>query len=170
MAKKEPVKIELTKESVEFIRRFSDYPEVLSDGIRDGMDRANLVSLSRIQRSRFSGTGPFKPSQHRLGIVSGRLRRSLRTVPAEVENASNLEVRSGMGSAVEYFGAHEFGLRKRVTVRSHLRNGSRVRSHTRAMNVPERAPLRTGLRDDDVQEIYQEEIERGIRRSVENLT
>lgn len=153
----------------------------MAEGIRKGLDRANLLSLSRIQRGRFTGVGPFPVSLQRLGHVSRRLIRSLGASRAAVRDAGSLSVASAMGSNVSYFGPHEFGFDGAVQVPAHSRrmpeiertsrSGRRyrvpahtqsVRAHSRRMRVPERRPLRAGLAEPETVEIYQAELFAGI--------
>lgn len=95
----------------------------------------------------------------------------------EPSNITGQTVTGSMGSNVEYAGVHEYGFAGEVQVRSFRRGVSptqfvkaglgvlkgtrklgkeafkaalgmeQVRAHRRRMNVPERAPLRTGLSD-----------------------
>lgn len=176
------VEIELTKKSREFIERFQDAPEILADAIREGLDRAGLLVISRIQRNRFTGKGPFPVSAQKLGVRTGRLRRSLGMIPARIKREKTMEVETEAGpinaragSVVSYFAAHEFGSRRPVSVRAHRRQrqGQQphdVRSHTRRMNVPERMPLRAGLRERKTQELFADAIEQAMTDRLENLT
>lgn len=153
----------------------------MAEGIRAGLDRANLLALSKIQRERFNGVGPFPVSQRKLGHRTRRLVRSLGASRAVVRNAASLTVGSGIGTNVKYFGPHEFGYDGPVKVPAHRREmpeitrtsrtGRRytvpahtqsVRAHSRRLKVPERRPLRTGLAQADVKEIYKAEIYTGI--------
>ncbi|HRQ87214.1 MAG TPA: hypothetical protein PLA50_00330 [Bacteroidia bacterium] len=153
----------------------------MAEGIRNGLDRATPIATSRVNRARFTGNGPFPVDAHRLGHRSRRLTRSLTHSPASVVDARTLSVRSGIGSNVAYFGAHEFGFEGAVNVPAHSRempevarvsssgrqykvpaHTQNVRAHSRTMRVPRRAPLFTGLSEDAVQEIYKREIYTGI--------
>lgn len=154
----------------------------MAEGIRGGLDRANLIALARIQRARFNGVGPFPVAQSRLGHRSRRLVRSLGASRAVVRAEATLSVGAGLGSNVRYFGPHEFGYSGAVQVPAHARrmpetervsrSGRRyrvpahdqsVRAHRRVVAIPERRPLRAGLAQPDVQEIYQAELYAGIR-------
>lgn len=150
---------------------------VMAEAIRKGLDRANLISLSRIQRARFTGTGPFPVSEQKLGHRSRRLIRSLGASRAVVRDAASLKVGTGIGSNVKYFGAHEFGFEGSVSVPAHTRqmpetarvsssgraytvpaHTQTVRAHSRRMKVPERRPLRAGLEEEATRETYLGEI------------
>jgi hypothetical protein len=154
----------------------------MAGGIRRGIDRANLIVVGRIKRSRFTGVGPFPVSQQKLGHRSRRLIRSLDASRAEVINADRLSVESGIGSNVKYYGGHEFGFDGQVSVPAHTRempetsrvssagraytvaaHTQKVRAHSRRMRVPERRPLRAGLAEPQNQETYQDEIYTGMR-------
>lgn len=162
--------------------RYAEAPARVAEGIRAGLDRANAIVLSRVNRDRFTGVGPFPVSEHKLGHRSRRLTRSLSASRAVINDASSLRVASGIGSNVVYFGAHEFGYAGTVTVPAHSREmpeitrtsrGGRqytvpahtqsVRSHSRRMKVPMRAPLMTGLREEQNQETFKDEIYTAIR-------
>lgn len=88
--------------------------------------------MGRAVRGRFTGQGPFPVSQNKLGIVTNRLRKSLRTTPVQV-NAGTGEISISQGSNVSYFASHEFGYKGRVQVRGHTRRavaGNRRRDTT----------------------------------------
>lgn len=153
----------------------------MAEGIRAGLDRANVIVLSRIQRSRFTGTGPLPVEQRRLGHRSRRLIRSLGASRAVIRDAGGLSVGTGLGSNVTYYGAHEFGFAGTVQVPAHRREmpettrtsrsgraytvparTQSVRAHSRRMRVPERRPMREGLAEERNQETYKDEIYTGI--------
>jgi hypothetical protein len=151
--------------------------ERMAEGVRRGLDRANLIVLSRVQRSRFTGVGPFPVPQQKLGHRSRRLIRSLGASRAIVRQASTLRVGSGIGSNVAYFGVHEFGFEGAVAVPAHQRKmpaiqrtsskGKQytipagiqsVRAHSRKMKVPARRPLFAGLIESANRETYKDEL------------
>ncbi len=132
-------------------------------------------TLGRAVRGRFTGRGPFPVTERRLGVVTNRLRRSLRATAPQVDEAEG-RVSLSMGSNVKYFAPHEFGFRGQVQVRGHVRrfsaetgktyrgrltkaavstargriqagrsNYANVRPHARRVNIPERRMLRTEL-------------------------
>jgi len=108
------------------------------------------------QKERFTGSGPFPVAANRLGNISGRLKRDLH---AETVEHTPTGYQGKIGSAVEYFGAHEVGFEGDVSVRAHTRaahtlqkrNMSRleqsVRSHKRHLKIPARRPLRTAIEE-----------------------
>lgn len=133
-----------------------------------------LLELATVaQRERFTGYGPFPVAEHRLGVVTGRLRRDLHAEPA---TKTSTGYTGRIGSPVEYFRAHEIGFDGDVTVHAHTRSAREVnrkamervskkgtkftikanrfslmeqsvRSFTRHMKVPARAPLATAIRE-----------------------
>jgi hypothetical protein len=127
------IKIELPPESEATIQRFRDMPEELPKAIKRGMDRSLQIVTGRIVEKRMSGKGPFPPPQHRLGEVTGQLRRSLRAEPAEIAQQT---VTGAIGTPVIYGAVHEFGFSGTV-------RGKGGKSHH--MHMPERAPVRTGV-------------------------
>lgn len=149
----------------------------MAEGVRRGLDRANLIVLSRIQRKRFTGVGPFPVPQQKLGHRSRRLIRSLGASRAIVRQASTLRVGSGIGSNVVYFGVHEFGFEGTVSVPAHTRKMPErqrvsskgrqytipagmqsVRAHSRRMRVPARRPLFAGMIESQNRETYKDEL------------
>lgn len=124
------------------------------------MERAVSLGLQMIvlevQKDRFTGQGPFPVSQHKLGVVSGRLRRDLHAEPA-ARTATGF--RGRIGSAVEYFAAHELGFDGTVDVKAHTRANytvekrgysvlaQSVRGYKKHLKIVARGPLRAGLKD-----------------------
>lgn len=85
-----------------------------------GIERASLEIVGAAVKGRFSGQGPFPASQNKLGVRSGRLRRSIRATKAQV-NLRTGEISVGFGSNVAYFAIHEFGFTGDVQVKGHTR-------------------------------------------------
>ena len=150
------ITIELPPESQALIRNFDKLPDELPKAIKRGMDRALSVVRGRIQEKRLSGKGPYPPSQHRLGEVTGQLRGSAREEPAVI--AGNT-VTGAIGTPVIYGAVHEFGFSGAVRGKG---GGSR------RMNLPERAPFRTGITEN--QDYIAGEITAEIDKSLENLS
>lgn len=144
--------------------------ETLRNALTLGMQEIAL----KAQKERFTGKGPFPVSQHRLGNVSGRLKRDIHAEDATI-TATGYSAR--IGSVVEYFGIHELGFEGSVSVRAHTRkphtiakrNMSRleqsVRSHSRQVKVPARAPLRHAI-EDHALPILDNAISRALRKLV----
>lgn len=137
--------------------------ETLRNSISLGLQMLAL----RVQKERFTGQGPFPVADKKLGVKSGRLSRDLHAEPAAVTGNGY----SGrIGTAVEYFAAHELGFEGEVSVRAHVRSAhtlskkkitnskgkvqirpaqsrleQSVRAHKRKVKIPKREPLRTGI-------------------------
>ena len=166
------VKIELSEAAKDILRHVTEMPQSMLGDIAKGMQKANVMLVSRIQAERLTGQGPFPVEEHKLGVRSGRLRGSLHA--GGVTIADN-RVESSIGSNVKYAAVHEFGgpihheasvgsvrLRTdragnllRQGVNPHLAVFARAR-HKRVKTVrwsadahdvmmPERAPVRTEI-------------------------
>lgn len=106
--------------------------------------------------------GESKRSSKRAILVrSGRLRRSPRVIHADSDSAI-------MGTDVPYAQAHNEGFRGRVNqrVRAHRRNGKKVKSHKRTinLNIPERRFIGdSAVQDARIQRMMTAEIIRAIK-------
>ena len=149
------ITIELPPESQALIKNFQQLPAEVPQAIKRGMDRALSVVRGRIQENRLSGKGPFPPSEHRLGEVTGQLRGSAREEPAVIVGDT---VTGAIGTPVIYGAVHEFGFQG--TVRG---KGGKSRN----MNMPERAPFRTGITENA--DYISGEIGSEIDKSLDNL-
>ncbi len=142
-----------------------------------GMAKALSLGMQqlaiRAQKERFTGKGPFPVAEHRLGVVTGRLRRDIYAEPVEMTQTG---YKGRIGAAVEYFGAHEVGFEGTVQVPAHQRAGytvdrpartrtskkgnpfsirankfsvlpGSVRAHSKKLKIAARAPLRTALEE-----------------------
>lgn len=151
-------------------------PDVMLSAVRRGMSRAGQLVAGQIIRTRLTGKGPFAISAHQLGVRSGRLRKSVRSTPAEV---SGNEVAVKIGSAVRYAAAHEFGFTGPVKVKAHQRTVKKafgvklkspvtgpVKAHQRKVTIPERAPIRTGIQEN--LPIFSNEITREVKAAFGN--
>lgn len=88
--------------------------------ISSGMARGGQIVLGSAVRYRFTGKGPFPIAEHRLGVVTNRLRKSMRVTPPQIKEGENA-VTMSFGSDVKYFALHEFGFKGKVQVRGHNR-------------------------------------------------
>lgn len=166
------ITIPFDAEGTTLLARMKNMPTIVRRAIMRGLDRAGALVTGQITRTRFTGQGPFPVSEHRLGVKTNRLRGSLRwsKAQADVERIS-----ASIGTNVKYAGVHEYGYSGSVGVRAHRRKvpsrdvfaqrltktgkvskrkGEKiasgvasVRAHRRTMQIPERAPLRTGLEE-----------------------
>jgi hypothetical protein len=180
------IQIELTPEAQATLRSFQTLPPRMLEKMRSAMDEANQLVLGQVTAKRFTGRGPFPPPEHRLGVRTGRLRQSLRASKAEIAGNS---IQSAIGSNVVYLAMHELGFTGQVNVKSFTRrvptnrfgraprsplkivrgkksspSTETVRAHTRNMNVPARAPLRTGIEEN--LDIYRDKLSTAVLESM----
>lgn len=80
-------------------------PQLLAAVART-MDDENLLTIGHINAQRMTGKGPFPVSEHKLGVRTGNLRRSLRASKTRLVGDSLV---STIGSNIVYAGIHEFG-------------------------------------------------------------
>jgi phage gpG-like protein len=145
-------------------------PDVMVSSIRRGMNRGTQLVTDLIRRNRLTGQGPFAVSAHQLGVRSGRLRKSLYNTPAVV---SGMEITTAIGAKVGYAAAHEFGFKGKVPIKAHNRTIKKafgvklkaasthaVKAHQRSVNIPERAPIRTGINENLA--VFSNEISREV--------
>lgn len=168
------IKIELTQEAQGVVAKLQTLPARIIQSIAAAMNAENLITVSHIQRKHLTGTGPFPPEQHKLGIRTQRLRSSARASDAIITGQT---VDSSIGSNVLYAAVHELGGRinkkardQKIRLRTDAR-GNLVRQlknsnlatfaradHKRArettahigaheIEIPERAPFRTGIQE-----------------------
>jgi hypothetical protein len=161
--------VELSEEAQKKIARVQNVGGMLAALARE-MDGQNQLTLSHIMRHRLTGRGPFPPSEHKLGVVTGRLRGAAWASPAAI---SGNTITSAIGDNVGYAWLHEHGAdftRKGGKVRLRTdRSGNLIRhgvngklatfaraSHKRVkevafgahqVHVPARAPFWTGIQE-----------------------
>lgn len=142
--------IRLTPEAHAALARMQTFPERMKDAIRATMDLENELTVGHIQQHRLSQRGPDT-----LGVVTGRLRRSLR--PSKARVIGNAIV-SAIGTNVKYAGIHEFGgrtaphvIRARAGGALRFRVGNaillRKKVNHPGSQIPARAPIRKGIAD-----------------------
>jgi hypothetical protein len=152
-----PIIIEVTPQAQAVIAKLQRFPQEMGQAIKRGMDNAGVIAQGDITRQRFSGKGPFPPLLHKLGEVSERTKQALIWKPAQVSTAGNqVSVTGTIGVfGVWYFRLHEEGFSKVV----HKKKGG-----SRILNIPARAPLRTGIQDHipNFQRKIQEELEKTL--------
>lgn len=137
------ITIQLSPQAIALKERFDRAPREFPQAIRRGMTRALAVVSGRIQERRLTGHGPFPTLEHRLGERSGQLKLRTQSKPATVTSEGDTAVVEGaIGSSVFYAAFNEFGTKK----------------------TPERAPFRTGIRE-NVKYIT-DEIEKEIEKSL----
>ena len=162
------INIQLTDNANAIVAKLQHFPEKMSQALCRAMDYQNELTIGHIQADRMSARGPFT-----LGVVTNRLRGSIRRSNAAVFGNSII---GKIGSNVVYMGVHEFGFDDDVTVNAYTRRCAsrnvqrfvagretkrltaiklktvaegiaQVRSFTRHMRMPERAPIRLGISD-----------------------
>lgn len=130
-------------------------PVVMLRAVAKGMERGTLVIAGKIQKERLTGKGPFPIPQNRLGVVTGRLRQSVRTTKPQINGD---QVTTSIGSNVSYAALHEFGFSGLVKVKAHPVTIEKAfgrklkapvtftrKAHERSVTIAERKPFRTGI-------------------------
>jgi hypothetical protein len=122
------ITIQLSPSAIALADKFKKAPAEFPHAIKRGMDKSLQIVAGRIQEKRLTGAGPFPVGEHRLGERTGQLKLRTRATEATIESAGDTATVTGaIGSSVKYAAAHEFGSAK--------------------AHVPERAPFRTGIRE-----------------------
>jgi hypothetical protein len=130
-----------------------------------------------ILNRRFTGHGPFPPSEHRLGVVDGELRKSMKIFPPKLSGDT---ITLAAGGTVKYFDVHEYGFSGTVSVRAHERKIKRkrrrrkgeaattmVKAHQREnVVIPARAPLRTGFEDKQTSDRFTKAIVKDAEKAI----
>jgi hypothetical protein len=177
------MRIEITTEGAEQLRELlekaGEMPARSVAALTRALTQASLEITGQAVKLRFTGKGPFPPAQNKLGVRSGRLRRSIRVTKPQA-NLRTGEISLSYGSNVAYFKIHEFGFTGPVQVKGHTRRGRntkagkaaknapapathQVRAHQRQVKVPARAPLGTQLKAATSTASYQRNIARELR-------
>jgi hypothetical protein len=132
------ITIQIPAETQAKIDKIAQLPSDIPVAIKRGMDYALSQVRGRIQAQRLSGKGPYPPSEHRLGIVTQQLQRSLREEPAVIAGD---KITGAIGSPVFYGALHEYGWSGTVV------RGTKSGTTSYRMTIPERAPVRTGVQE-----------------------
>lgn len=154
------------------LHQLGNMPAVALQAVAAGMKRAGTEVLGTAVEKRFSGKGPFPVAQHRLGIRSNLLRKSLRVTAPQIHAGSG-EVTQGFGSNVRYFLLHELGFSGPSPVRAHRRNTAsgkvaNVRAHTRNLTIAARAPMITELQSERTRATYLRQITRELELAIDS--
>lgn len=137
------ITIQLSPSAIALADRFKAAPQQFPQAIKRGMNRSLAIVSGRIQERRLTGRGPFPVSEYRLGERTGQLKLRTRATPAQITSEGNQTVVTGaIGSSAFYAAIHEFG----------------------GKHAPERAPFRTGIRENIA--YITEEIEREVIKSL----
>lgn len=115
------VRIQVEADTAALLRRAA--PETMLRVVKRAMDRAVQATHGHITKERLTGQGPFPVAQRRLGVVTNRLRGSLRWTRAVISGDT---VTAAIGSNVKYAAAHEFGFNGSVQVKAHQRRSARI--------------------------------------------
>jgi len=137
------ITIQLSPSAIALADKFRAAPQQFPQAVKRGMDKALAITSGRIQEKRLTGHGPFPVVEHRLGERTGQLKLRTRATPAVIEGTGEqVTVTGAIGSSVFYAAIHEFG----------------------GKHAPERAPFRTGIRENLV--YISETIEKEIMTSL----
>ncbi len=138
------ITIQLSPQAIAIANKFKSAPQEFPQAIKRGMTRALAIVSGRIQERRLTGHGPFTATEHRLGERTGQLKLRTQSVPSTVTTEGEQAVVTGaIGSSVFYAAFNEFGTRK----------------------TPERAPFRTGIRENA--QYISNEIEKEVVKSLQ---
>ena len=109
----DPIIIGIDSNAAQIAQQVKTFPARVGVAIAKALDLENQLTVGYIDARKLSQRGAMT-----LGVVTNRLRSSMRATPAIVTGNS---VESSIGSNVKYAGVHEFGIDKDVTVRGYTR-------------------------------------------------
>lgn len=122
--------IQIGPDGEALLQKLAGFPDEARQAIARGMGMGAALVVGKISRDRFTGQGPFQVSEHRLGVVSNRLRASLRwngtglpgrTTGGEPSKIEGDSITSSIGTNVNYLGVHEEGFHGTVQVKTFTR-------------------------------------------------
>lgn len=161
--------ITLKTNAAEVLRHLREFPAAMAQGIARALDRRNELTVGQIQARKLSQRGPTT-----LGVVTNRLRSSIRPALAQVAGPSRIV--SAIGSNVSYAGAHEYGFDGTVQIPAHSRKVTQVfgrqlkspitaevRSHSAKRHIPARAFISSTVGEES--EKYAADISAAILRA-----
>jgi len=96
-------------------------PEAMLKAIAAALDRENELTVGHIQAQHLTGHGPFPVEEHKLGVVTNRLRSSVRPELATIQEATS----KAPSAAMSFTPASTRGIDKMVGVRAFTRHDSR---------------------------------------------
>lgn len=138
MAEIPPIKIQISDDARKILAGMKDVPLRMARAMCRALDRENQLTIGHIQETKLSERGPKT-----LGVVTNRLRSSVRATAAEVIGDG---VTSSIGTNVIYAGPHEFGFDGEVTVKEHMRKtATRFAIDNGRTTVSRKAAGRLGL-------------------------
>ncbi len=137
------ITIKLSPNAIALAEKFKRSPKEFPQAIKRGMTRALPIVSGRIQEKRLTGHGPFPATEHRLGERTGQLKLRTQSKPVQITSeGTQTIIEGGIGSSLFYAAIHEFG----------------------GKHAPERAPFRTGIRENIT--YISGEIEKEIEKSL----
>ena len=120
------IQIQLSPSAIALADKFRAAPQEFPRAVKRGMDKGLAITSGRIQEQRLTGHGPFPVALHRLGERTGQLKLRTRASEAKIVSEGTQSVVTGaIGSSSSYAAYQEFGTK----------------------SLPERAPFRTGIRE-----------------------
>ena len=120
------ITIQLSPSAIALADKFRAAPKQFPQAIKRGMTKALAIVSGRIQETRLTGHGPFPVALHRLGERTGQLKLRTRATEAQIiSEGGQTTVTGAIGSSASYAAYQEFGTK----------------------TLPERAPFRTGIRE-----------------------
>lgn len=148
------ISIAIKSNAAEVLRHLREFPAAMAQGIAKALDRRNELTVGQIQARKLSQRGPTT-----LGVVTNRLRSSVRPALAQVAGPSRIV--SAIGSNVAYAGAHEYGFNGSVQIPAHTRKvtqifghplktpaTAQVRAHSAKRHIPARAFISTTVEEE----------------------
>jgi phage gpG-like protein len=119
------IDIAISKDAQALIGRITDTRGLLRAVARE-MDLQNQFTIEHISAERMRGNNgkPFPVSDHKLGIRTSHLVKSIRASKSIINGDG---ITSTIGSNVKYAGIHEFGFNGSVMVAGHVRKRFAVR-------------------------------------------
>lgn len=156
------VKIDITENAKAIVRELQEFPRTMAEAVGRAMDQQNQFTIGHIVSRKLSQRGPTT-----LGVVTGRLRGSVRASRASVSTSA---VESSIGTNVSYAGAHEFGSkphvirpRKAKALRFAGPNGVVFARFVNHPGTPARRPIGTGI--EERADNYSQAISRAIEEA-----
>ena len=128
------ITIELTPRAVLILQNFDRLPVTMLQAIVRGMDEANQVVWSRIQKARLTGAGPFPVEENRLGQRTSEYTRRFIPIAPVIHGAT---VTAALSAGVRYAAVHEFGFDGTVDVPAHSRKVSVHRLEGKRISGPD---------------------------------
>jgi hypothetical protein len=149
------IKVTIPAPSIAYLKKLYDMPRGVPSAVQRGLDRALETIRENLIERRLSGAGPFPPSQHKLGELTGDLQSSVyaRSV------IGGGRVTGIIGSDVIYAPVHEYGAvisAKRAPFLQFMVLGKWVR--TKSVTIPARAPFRTEIESPESAALVSQEI------------